>query len=149
MRTVFFARVCAGLIGGGLLAWLAALILSLPSEQPVVAIVLRTLLVLAVAVLTVRLALLRALGELEGRRSIWSSLLFATALSYAIFPPSWAGRGLLGQLFVAPGVTSWLIDALLWSSTALLTAYLSGMRGPEPEPALPYSVVVRHPDERF
>ena len=109
-------RLTAVLVLGGFVAWLAALLIALPSGSVSATVVVRTLLTLATVVLLTRLVVRRAYAAPDLRRSVW----VVAALSAALFPPMWLGRALGGQLLLDPGPVTVLIDLVVWAGVVAL-----------------------------
>ena len=111
-------RLTAVLVLGGFAAWLAALLIALPSGSVAATVVVRTLLTLATVVLLTRLLVRRAYAEPDLRRSVW----VAAGVSGVLFPPTWLGRALGGQLLLDAGPLTVVIDLVLWAAIVALAA---------------------------
>lgn len=126
-------RLAVALALGALVAWLAALTLTLPSGSVAAAVVLRTVLVGLILVLLTRILMRRAYAGdgLVGRAVL------AGLLGYALFPGTWAGRALAGQLLLDPGPVTAALDLVLWLALVGAAASTAQTRGQAVEPA-PY-----------
>jgi hypothetical protein len=109
-------RLTAALVAGGAAAWLAGVMIALPSGSVATAVVLRTLLTLATVGLLTRLVVRRAYDGPDLARTLW----VAAVVSGALFPPTWLGRALAGQLVLDPGPLTVVIDLVLWVGLVVL-----------------------------
>ncbi|CAI9415455.1 hypothetical protein [Nocardioides sp. T2.26MG-1] len=129
------SRLAVVLAAGALVAWLAALFVGLSSGSPTAAVVLRTVLTIVVLVLLTRIVMRRAYGEpgLLGRVAV------TAALAYAISPAAWAGRALVAQLFLDPGIATVILDLVLWVAVVVAAGQSADTRTASPT-AAPYQL---------
>lgn len=116
MDVGLLARLTVVLVLGAFLAWFGGLLVGLGSSSVPAAVVLRTLLSLLTLALLARALVRRAHDSPELSRTVVAAAL----LSYALFPPTWGGRALFGQLLVAPGVSTVAVDLVPWVAVLVL-----------------------------
>lgn len=126
MDTGLGARLVVVLTISAFFAWLAAFVIGLTSGDTTTAVVVRTALVLAVLVIATRVMVRRTTAS----PGLPSTVLVAAVLSYVLFPATWEGRSLVGQLVFDPGVITVLVDGVLWVTAVVLSG-----RSVEPRPA--------------
>ncbi|WP_435743822.1 hypothetical protein [Nocardioides sp. SYSU DS0663] len=117
-------RLALTLALGALVAWLAALVLTLPAGSATATVVLRTLLTAVVLVLLTRLVMRRAY---DGPGVVVRAAA-AGALAYLVSPAAWSGRALLGQLVLDPGPATFVIDLVLWVGVVTVSARTADLR---------------------
>lgn len=120
------ARLTVGLCLGGFVGWFGGLLLGLTASSVPTTVVLRTALSLAIIAIVARILIRRTYASPR----LLPTVATAAVASYAISPTAWAGRSLISQLVVDPGVVTILVDGLLWVGVVLLAA-----RSVEPRPA--------------
>lgn len=103
-------RLTIVLVVGGSCAWLAALLVTLPSGSVATTVVMRTLLTLATLVLLTRILVRRAYDGPGLARAV----IAAAVASGVLFPATWVGRALGAQLLLDPSPLTALVDLLLW-----------------------------------
>ncbi|NPC95266.1 hypothetical protein [Nocardioides sp. zg-DK7169] len=133
MDLLLTLRLAAVLAPGALVAWLAALLLTLSAGSPTATVLLRTLLTAVILVLLTRLVMR---GAYDGPGLVGRAAL-AGLLAYLVSPAAWAGRALLGQLLVDPGPASYAIDLVVWVALVAIAARTAAVRAPAVAPA-PY-----------
>jgi hypothetical protein len=109
-------RLVPVLAFGGFAAWLAAVVLLLPAGNATAIVIVRTLLCIGFLVFLTRVMVRRAYAG----GGLAPAVLTAAMLSYALFPPAWAGRALFGQEIADPGVVTAAIDLVVWLAVVAL-----------------------------
>jgi hypothetical protein len=128
-------RLALVLAVGALVAWLAALFLTVSAGSVTAVVVLRTMLVGVILVLLTRLVM-RGAYDVPG---VQARVALAAVLGFAVFPATWAGRSLLGQLMVDPGPLSVLIDLVVWVAVVVGASRTVELQADRSAPA-PYQV---------
>jgi len=128
-------RLIVTLVLGALTAWLVALFIGLASQSVTAVIVLRTVLGVAILAMLTRIVMRRAYDD----ASLLPRLAVAAVLSYALFPPTWNGRALLGQLLLDPGWATALLDLVVWVGVVVL-AGLTVPKAVSPAERRPYQL---------
>jgi hypothetical protein len=103
-------RLTVVLVVGGTLAWLAALLVTLPSGSVATTVVMRTVLTLATLALLTRILVRRAYDGPGLARGV----AVAAVASYLLFPATWVGRALAAQLLLDPSPVTAVVDLALW-----------------------------------
>lgn len=129
------ARLIVVLAVGALVAWMAALVLTVSAGSVTATVVLRTLLVVAILTLLTRIVMRGAYDE----PGMLIRVAVAAVLAYAISPTSWTGRTLLAQVVLDPGPATVAIDLVLWVGVVVVAARTADLRVGTPEPA-PYQL---------
>lgn len=129
------SRLTVVLAVGALVAWMAALFLTLSTGSVTATVVMRTLLGVVILALLTRIVMRRAYDGpgLLGRAAL------AGLLAYAVSPTAWAGRALGAQLVLDPGPATYAIDLVLWVGVVVVAARSAETRVGSPEPA-PYQL---------
>lgn len=140
MRLEVAVRLVVTLVVACLVGWFAGTLLGLPSNQVGVTVALRSLLTLGIGVLGTRRVLRRTEREPGDRGAVLTAVVVGAVAGYLLFPPTWAGRALAGQLVLEPGVLTAVVDAVLWTASVVAAAYWGGARDDSPaaEP-VPYA----------
>ncbi|MEO9321865.1 hypothetical protein ABFT23_00135 [Nocardioides sp. C4-1] len=139
MQTRLVVRLVLTLTLGAVVAWMAAVLVTLPAASPSATVVLRTLLCLLVLTLLTRIVMRGAYDDDAAGRGVLPHLALAGVLAYAAFPATWVGRALVGQLVVDPGPATVAIDLVLWVGVVLVAGLTTDLRERRPERA-PYSL---------
>jgi hypothetical protein len=95
---------------GGAVAWMAALLVALPSGSVATTVIIRTVLTLSTLVLLTRILVRRAYDG----PGLAPAVVAAAVASGAVFPATWVGRALGAQLLLDPGPVTALLDLVLW-----------------------------------
>lgn len=138
MDTRLVVRLVLALAVGATAAWVAAVLVTLPSASPSATIVLRTLLCLLALTLLARIVMRGAYDDPDDR-TVLPRLALAAVVAYAVFPATWVGRALVGQLVVDPGPATVAIDLVLWTGVVVAAGLTVELRERRPERA-PYTV---------
>lgn len=118
MRVHLLVRLVPALVVGAFGAWLAAVLLLIAAGNATAIVVARTLLCIGFLAFLTRVMVRRAYAG-EG---LTQTVLGAAVLSYALFPPTWAGRALVSQLLLDPGFLTALLDLVVWFAVVALAA---------------------------
>lgn len=109
-------RLAILLVAGGTVAWLAALLVTLPAGSVATTVVMRTVLTLVTLVLLTRIVVRRAYDGPDLARGV----AVAAVASGLLFPAAWVGRALAAQLLLDPGPATVVLDLVLWVAVVLL-----------------------------
>ena len=115
MDTGLLARLSPTLVVGALVGWMAATAIGLSAGSVPATVVLRTLLTALVLLLLTRIFVRRAVAG----PALVPTLAVAAVASYALSPTAWAGRALVGQLVLEPGLFTVIVDLLVWVGVVL------------------------------
>ena len=103
-------RLTIVLLVGGTVAWLAGLLLAVPSGSVATTVVVRTALTLVTLVLLTRILVRRAYDGPGLARGV----AVAAVVSGVLFPATWVGRALAAQLLLDPGPVTAVLDLAVW-----------------------------------
>jgi hypothetical protein len=127
------ARLTPTLALGGLAAWLLAVVLLLPAGNVTAIVIVRTVLCMGCLAFLTRVMVRRAYAG----PGLLPAVVAGAVLSYALFPPTWVGRALVGQGVLDPGVLAALVDLVIWVVVVVLAARSAEPRE-APTPYQPY-----------
>jgi hypothetical protein len=91
-------------------AWMIALFMGLSATSTTAVVVLRTLFSLVALFLVTRVFVRRAYDA----PGLTAAVIVAGVASYALSPAAWAGRALVGQIALEPGLLTTAIDLVVW-----------------------------------
>ena len=105
---------------GSIFVGLVGAIVGILSVNVTLAVVLRSVLVIALVLAMTRAFRIRdrRAADLAGRP--FQQVLIAAGLAYVVNISSWGGHTLFGQLMVPAGVSSALIDLVVWMAIAIV-----------------------------
>ena len=103
-------RLTVVLVAAGTVAWLAALLVTLPSGSVATTVVMRTVLTLATLALLTRILVRRAYDGPGLARGV----AVAAVASCLLCPATWVGRALAAQLLLDPSPVTAVVDLALW-----------------------------------